>query len=148
VGTELQLVTIPVGVMVALVLFGNVMFALPPLAGHRRPKHLILGGAHGLAHVGLGLLGTWLWLKTPFVGLPYPLPLMFAAVLYLPASGLIASQLVSGYLLVASAFHVNVNELFAGQAIVDAKGFLRLRIGADGALTIYPVGVNRVGRKW
>ncbi|MCA1690227.1 MAG: hypothetical protein LC720_07305, partial [Actinobacteria bacterium] len=30
----------------------------------------------------------------------------------------------------------------------DQKHFLRLHIGADGSLTIYPVGIERVGRKW
>jgi hypothetical protein len=148
VGTELQLVTIPVGLMVALVLFGNIMFAMPPTAGRRRLKHWMLGTAHGLAHVALGLLGTWLWLRTPFVDLPYPLPLIMAALLYLPASGLVVSQLVSMYLLVAAAFRVNMNELFAGQGIIDAKAFLRLHIGGDGALTIYPIAVDRVSRRW
>lgn len=30
----------------------------------------------------------------------------------------------------------------------DQKHFLRLHIQADGALTVYPIGVDRVGRKW
>lgn len=30
----------------------------------------------------------------------------------------------------------------------DLKNFLRLQIGADGALTVYPVGIDRVARKW
>ena len=45
-------------------------------------------------------------------------------------------------------FHVNINELFAAQGIVNAKGFLRLHLSADGTLTIYPLTVDRVGRKW
>ncbi len=46
-------------------------------------------------------------------------------------SGLVASQLVAAYLLVASSFGVNVNELFAGQGIEDFKSFLRLRIDPE-----------------
>jgi hypothetical protein len=61
---------------------------------------------------------------------------------------LVSSQLVGLYLLVASSFDVNVNELFAGQGITDAKSFLRMHIGRDGSLTIYPIGVDRVARKW
>lgn len=62
--------------------------------------------------------------------------------------GLVASQLVAAYLLVAGSFGVNVNELFAGQGIEDSKSFLRLRIDADGTLTIYPIAVDRVSRDW
>src|SRR5204863_234943 len=80
----------------------------------------------------LGLLGAWVWPRLPFLTLPYPLPLLVAALLYLPVIAVVSSQLVSGYLLVASMFNVNVNELFAGQGIIDSKGFLRLHIGADG----------------
>ena len=43
---------------------------------------------------------------------------------------------------------MNLNELFAGQGIQGYKGFLRLHIGRDGALTIYPIGVDSAGRNW
>ncbi|MFF1384771.1 hypothetical protein ACFVWT_14520 [Arthrobacter sp. NPDC058288] len=36
----------------------------------------------------------------------------------------------------------------SGQAIEDHKGFLRIRIAADGTLTVYPVAVDRVCRDW
>ena len=48
----------------------------------------------------------------------------------------------------ASAFGVNVNELFAAQGIVDHRGFLRLHIGSDGSLTIYPIGVDVICHTW
>jgi hypothetical protein len=145
---EQRLVTIPVVLMAVIVLGGNIGFAMPAGAGARRPKHWVLGTLHGTAHLLLGLFGAWVWVKLPFLGVPYPLPLVVAALLYLPIAGLLASQLVGAYLLVASTFNVNVNELFAGQGIIDGKGFLRLHIGADGALTVYPLAVDRVCRKW
>jgi hypothetical protein len=43
---------------------------------------------------------------------------------------------------------VNLNELFAGQGIQGYKGFLRLHIGADGSLTIYPIGLDSAGKRW
>jgi hypothetical protein len=43
---------------------------------------------------------------------------------------------------------VNVNELFAGQGIEDAKCFLRMHIAADGTLTIYPIGIDKVCHRW
>jgi hypothetical protein len=36
----------------------------------------------------------------------------------------------------------------SGQAIEDHKGFLRIRIAADGNLTVYPVAVDRICRDW
>jgi hypothetical protein len=60
----------------------------------------------------------------------------------------VASWLVSGYLLVASMFGVNVNELFSAQGIFDEKCLLRMHIDHTGTLTIYPVAVERVGRRW
>jgi hypothetical protein len=62
--------------------------------------------------------------------------------------GFVDAEVVAVYLLVASRYGINLNEVFAGQSIEDHKGFLRMHIGADGALTIYPVKVNRVCRDW
>jgi hypothetical protein len=147
-GTEQRLFGIPVVLMAAIVLGSTTAFAMPHVAGRRRLKHWALGIAHGVAHIGLGVLGAWAWLNLPFYHLPWPLPLVVAALIYLPVSGLLASEIVAGYLLVASMFDVNLNELFAGQGIIDHKSFLRLRIDTEGTLTIYPVAVDRVGRKW
>jgi hypothetical protein len=40
------------------------------------------------------------------------------------------------------------NESFSSLAIQDYKNFLRMRIEADGGLTIFPIRVKRVPRKW
>ncbi len=42
----------------------------------------------------------------------------------------------------------NANQVFSGQSIADYKNMLRMRVRADGGLTIYPLGVDRVGRDW
>jgi hypothetical protein len=147
-GAEQRLFSIPVVLMAVVILGSTIGFAMPPTAGHRRLKHWIMGALHGAAHIGLGVLGAWVWLALPFHNLHWPLPLVVAALLYLPVSGLVASWLVGAYLMVASMFDVNVNELFAAQGIVDYKSFLRLRLDAEGTLTIYPIAVERVGRRW
>jgi hypothetical protein len=147
-GTEQRLFSIPVVLMAVVILGSTIGFAMPPTAGHRRLKHWILGVLHGAAHIGLAVLGAWLWLALPFHNLRWPLPVVVAALLYLPVAGLVASWLVGVYLLVASMFDVNVNEVFAAQGIIDYKSFLRLKLDADGALTIYPIAVRRVGRRW
>jgi hypothetical protein len=62
--------------------------------------------------------------------------------------GFLDAEVVALYLLVASRAGINVNEAFAGQGIEDHKGFLRLHINKAGVLTIYPVKVHKVVRKW
>jgi hypothetical protein len=52
------------------------------------------------------------------------------------------------YMLVASTFGVNLNELFSAQGITDSKSFLRMRIDDSGALTIYPIEVPTISRTW
>jgi hypothetical protein len=148
-GTEQRLFSIPLLVMVTITMLSAYFFAQPPHAGRKRhARHGIFGVAHGLAHVALGSLGAWLWVQLPFVEWPFPLSGVAAAVLYGPVSGFVASQLVGLYLLVAGGFGVNMNELFAGQMIEDAKCFLRLHIARDGTLTVYPVAVDRISRRW
>ncbi|WP_370469194.1 metallophosphoesterase family protein [Micromonospora profundi] len=147
--TGQRLFSVPLVAMVLVTVAAAVLFAQPPNAsGKRHVRHWILGVSHGVAHVALAAAGTWAWLALPFYDWPWPLPAVAAVVLYGPVIGLVSSQLVAAYLLVAGSFGVNVNELFAGQGIEDSKSFLRLRIDPDGTLTIYPIGVDRVARDW
>jgi hypothetical protein len=145
---EERLATIPLVAMVLLVLGGTVGLAYIPTGGRKRARHFLAGSLHGLVHLGLGLAGGLLWLELPFAESAWPLPLLAAVVLYLPVAGLVGSQLVAAYLLVASWFGININELFAGQGIEDHKSFLRLHLAPDGTLTIYPIGVDRICRHW
>ena len=109
-----------------------------------------LGLAHAVAHLGavvvvievaaavcsgLGLEGA-----------------AFAAVFFVlvgGVGGLVGSFVLAAYLLVADElFGLNDNELFASQRNRDRKSFLRLHLDEDGALTVYPVGVDRTPRRW
>jgi hypothetical protein len=42
----------------------------------------------------------------------------------------------------------NANMVFTGQSIIDYKNLLRMRLGRDGGLTIYPLGVDEACRAW
>ncbi len=55
---------------------------------------------------------------------------------------------MSGYLWATNCFGLHGTEGYASLHHQDLKHFLRLHIEADGALTVYPIGVDRVGRKW
>ncbi|MBO0875916.1 MAG: metallophosphoesterase, partial [Pseudonocardia sp.] len=63
--------------------------------------------------------------------------------------GLLGPAVVALYLMLADRVGpsgVNTTELFSAQAIQDYKCFLRLRIDPGGALTIFPVKIERVVR--
>ncbi|GAB1644677.1 hypothetical protein KRMM14A1259_51000 [Krasilnikovia sp. MM14-A1259] len=149
-GGDIQrLFSIPLVFMLVVIMLGAVLFAQPPGASaERRPKHWLLGVLHGFAQIGLAWAGTSVWLQLDVRDWPWPWPLVVAAIGYAPIIGLAATQVVAAYLLLAAVFDVNVNELFAGQGIEDAKSFLRLHIAADGTLTVHPIGVDRISRDW
>ncbi|GAA2510114.1 hypothetical protein GCM10010201_00920 [Pilimelia columellifera subsp. columellifera] len=148
-GEEQRLFSIPAGIMLTMMTLATVLFAKPPSTGARRTaRHVTLGLAHGVAHLALGLGGALLWTRLPVIDWVWPLPPLTAAAVYGPALGVLGGVLVAVYLLVASLFRVNLNELFAGQGIEDAKSFLRLRITDDGTLTIYPLAVDNVCHQW
>ena len=55
---------------------------------------------------------------------------------------------IAVYLWVANCFGFHGNEVYAPLHHMDYKNFLRLHIDSDGYLTVYPIGIDRVGRKW
>jgi hypothetical protein len=55
---------------------------------------------------------------------------------------------MSFYLWATNMLGFHGNEGYAPLHHMDLKHFLRLHVDASGDLTIYPVGVDRVGRRW
>jgi hypothetical protein len=55
---------------------------------------------------------------------------------------------MSGYLWGTNTLGFHGNEGYAPLHHADLKHFLRLHIDAGGELTIYPIGIDRVGRHW
>jgi hypothetical protein len=105
-----------------------------------------LGGAHGVAQVGALLLSVW---GASRVGLDGPAFALSFLGLVAVGAGLAGALVLGAYLYVAHAlFKRHPNEVFAAQHLDGCKGFLRMRIGSDGALTIHPVGVERANRRW
>ncbi|SDJ11833.1 3',5'-cyclic AMP phosphodiesterase CpdA [Actinokineospora alba] len=82
-----------------------------------------------------GLVGDWATLVIVTVGTPLLV-------------GFVDAELVAVYLMIASRFGINLNEVMAGQSIEDYKGFLRLRIDDQGGLTIFPVKLETTCRAW
>jgi hypothetical protein len=114
-----------------------------------RGTALVAGLLHGLAQVGLGVGWTAAVLRLHDEHwMPETALAVLAVVVTLVVIGAVAALLTGIYLALASQFDVNLNEAFAGQSIEDYKGFLRLHIGRDGALTIHPIKIPRVGHSW
>jgi hypothetical protein len=55
---------------------------------------------------------------------------------------------IAAYFFATNMLGYHGNEVYAPLHHEDLKNFLRLHIDADGGLTIYPVGIERVGRHW
>jgi hypothetical protein len=136
----------------AVLTLGGVAFARIDMPKANK-RNIVAGVLHAMAHLGLtvgwavvirwlyhdalpdGEAADWLVFVIALVGTPLVI-------------GFVDAELVALYLLVASRFGINLNEVMAGQSIEDHKGFLRLHIDRTGTLTIYPVKLDRVCREW
>ena len=145
---ESQAVTLTGFIMIAAIFGLTLFFAAGLTAGRRTAKHYWLGIIHGVIQVGLGVGALYVWRQLIFDQLDWPLPIIAAVALYGPILAIASAEVAALYLLIASRFGVNVNELFAGQGIQGFKGFLRMHIGRDGALTIYPIGLDSASKRW
>ena len=112
---------------------------------------LAFAALHTVAHVAIASLVLWLVLA--LVGdHPWAIWLLGLAALF--AAGAALGATVFGLALLAvhklrgSKSPANANLVFTAQSIPDYKNLVRMRFGADGSLTLYPLGVDRVGRDW
>jgi hypothetical protein len=112
--------------------------------------HFVAGPLHALAHITLAMILAWvvaatvLRLAIAASWQPFWFTFGMAAL-----GGLLGSLLLGCYLIASSlVFQLHDNELFSSQGIEDYKNFLRIHISGDGALTIYPVKVEKVARSW
>jgi hypothetical protein len=127
----------------ALVLSGAVVWGMAGFTKSARWAKRAMGAGHGLAHLALAVLsiyGASRLADGPFLAV---FVLLVGA-----GGGLLGSWLLAGYLLVADRFKCNTNELFAAQRSRLHKNFLRLHLGPDGALTVYPIKVERPPTRW
>ncbi|WP_233595364.1 MULTISPECIES: metallophosphoesterase [Corallococcus] len=137
-----------------LVAAGTLLGAIA-FADDRRGKawQKVSGGVHGAAHLVVALLLTWgvSSVAAPLASeLQWSLRRDFLSGLLLFGGGALVGPLVVGvYLLLSlNVFSCHPNEAFSSLAIPDWKNFLRLHFDKDGELTVYPVGLRRVPRRW
>jgi hypothetical protein len=110
------------------------------------------GTVHGAIHLLAAFLIGWGVTRfTVSIGLAFGsnLQLLAAGFLIVGAGWIVGSVIMGLYLLVSlNIFKRHSNEAFSSLAIEDWKNFLRMRIDERGDLTIFPVGIRRVPRKW
>ncbi len=111
----------------------------------------LAGTTHGLAHAA----AAWVLLSVTralvaSLGLNHPLAVeAFNGAFMFATGGLIGPFLMGVYLLISlNVFGRHSNEAFSALRIEDYKNFLRLHIAKDGSLTILPIGIARVPRRW
>jgi len=114
----------------------------------------VLGGVfHATLHLGAAFFVGWLALLLTV----RVFDLYYGGIVQLLASGLITLVLgaVVGSFILGVYLFVSIrmvgrhsNEAFSSLRIQDFKEWLRLRIDASGALTLYAIAIDRVPRRW
>ena len=142
----------PAVIVAAVLVLAGIAFARLGLPATAR-KHLVAGVLHAVGHLALSVawaaLIRWLYHDVLPTGPAGDwLAFLIAALGTAFVIGFADAEVVALYLLVASRFGINMNEVMAAQSIEDHKGFLRLHIAPDGTLTIYPVKIDKICRHW
>ncbi len=107
----------------------------------------LVGAVHGLVHLAL-IVVTIALVAGILANVSGAAFLVGFVVLLGVGGGLLGSWLMAAYLLLADKIGCNTNELFSAQPIRDYKNFLRLHLDSTGTVTVYPLKVERTGRRW
>jgi hypothetical protein len=114
----------------------------------------VLGGVtHALSHLIAAFAIGWLALliTTGGLGLTFgtSTQLLISGAITFLVGGFVGSLVMGLYLLISlQVFRRHSEQAFSGLRIEDYKNWLRLKIDAQGALTIFAIGIDRVVRKW
>ena len=133
---------------IVLALLGFVVFT----DTHKTWYRFFGGLSHGLSHIVAALMIGWLMgLVADTAGLGFGgLAHVGLTLVALFLGGWLVGSLVMGlYLLISvNLYGRHTTEAFSGLSIADYKQFLRIVVGRDGGLTIYPIALDRVPRRW
>jgi len=148
--------------MLALLLFAGLLggtdvkpTALETKGGRRgaiQLARLLVALVHTLIHLLLATALTYLAASiapddTPWLAWPLSIVLLSAAGVA-AGSTVFALFLFAVHRIRGPRAPEAANQVFTGQSIADYKNLVRMRFAADGSLTLYPLGVDRIGRDW
>jgi hypothetical protein len=120
---------------------------------HKRWYRWVAGILHGTSHLfATFFIGWWAgyvalhWFGWEFNSFKQ---LFFSAICLIVLGWIVGSTIMGIYLFISlNVFGRQANEAFSALKIPDFKNFLRIRIEQNGDLTIFPIGIRRVPRKW
>jgi len=142
-------------IVVVLMILGLIFFTDSNSTIYRRTAGAIHGITHLVAVFFLGWLGYLLslWINAKFgvTGETTRNLVWFGSVIAVCGLGgyLLGSFIMGLYLFVSlHIFGRHDNEAFSAMKIEDYKNFLRMHIDKQGNLTIYPIKIEKVARRW
>jgi hypothetical protein len=120
---------------------------------HVRSWRIIGGACHAVLHLaaafGVGWIAYLLTVEGFHLTYGHIAQLLLSGLIVFSLGGPVGSFILGFYLFISiRIFGRHANEAFSALRIQDYKQWLRLKIGADGALTIYSIGIDRVPRRW
>jgi hypothetical protein len=132
----------------ALVIVAFIVFTDTSKLLHR----IVGGGLHAVAHLSTIIFGVWLsCFMQPRLDLYFQSPAhVLGTIALLLVLGAVVGPFWMGIYLYVSlnGFGRHRNEAFSALRIADFKNFLRMRIDPEGRLHIFPIGIERVPRRW
>ncbi len=159
-----SVVTRPWSLTLGLATLGGTMALADAAFGKWR---MVAGLLHGLAHIAAAFFTAWagVFFTVSVLGIcqdfdvasmqcydgwQHGVGKFLLSSLFTFLGGWLVGPFIMGLYLTVSVngFGAHSNEAFISLAVPDWKNFLRLRIDKDGDLTVFPVGLERVPRKW
>jgi len=135
--------------MLLIVLGMGAFVEAPP---GRTMARYVVGTLHGLTHLLLNIALIWGFAVINLELLGMPVDSLSQTTLFivemLLGGALGGGLLMGGYLLLSNRLLAfNRTAALSSLRVADYKSFLRLHVAADG-LTIYPIGVEKVPKRW
>jgi hypothetical protein len=143
-------------ILFAIYIFAFIGFCEPALERNKTAmlaKRILVGSVHGILHVLLMMTLTLFFAKlNPHLAdtaLGSIHPALLWSIEIVAIGGILAGILMGIYLFLANrllGFHMQ--GAASCNRIEDYKNFLRFNIDPSGKLTIYPMGIDKVEKKW
>jgi hypothetical protein len=132
--------------LLMVILFGAMVKFAHDAGG---PGRLLLGLVHSILQLAsvTGVMIVSSRLSSAF-GLEEAPSLMVFLALVALIGGLVGALGFAGYLWTTNCLGFHANEAYAPLRVMEFKSFLRLHFDADGVLTVFPIGIDRVCRRW
>ena len=134
---------------VILILGGFMMFT----DTHSKWYRYVMSPIHGFVHLAATFFASWgiaYWISGGQGIDTNSIPQILLVGLLIFAAGWLIGSLIMGLYLYVSlnVFGRHSNEAFSSLSIPDYKNFIRIKINTNGDLELFPVGVDRIPRKW